>query len=96
MRRKLAEIGAGIIVALNQNRAVRRDGDIPADMADFRNDQSGLLRKSNGLRQHRELIADKADFSVRVRLIDVEVIIRLQLTYLSFFRIDTAYDTALT
>ena len=92
----LAHIVTGQVVALHQHGAVRRDGNIPADVADLRHDERGLPGKSHGLLYHRELIALEADAGVRMRLVDVEIIVRCNGANFPCFLVYTADDAALT
>ena len=94
MRRKLTEVGAGVFVSLDDSRAVRRDGDIPADMAHLRNFARRALGQRDGLRDHRQLIADEADVRIRMLVIDVKIIVRRNGDDPTVLRVDAAHDAA--
>ena len=54
MLRKLIEVVTGIVIALNDNRSVRRKAYVPADKTDLGNYHRSLGAHSNDLIPHRE------------------------------------------
>ena len=59
MLRELVQIVTRIVIALDDNRSVRRNADVPADKTDLRNDHGSLRAHLQNLIPHREYEALK-------------------------------------